>query len=483
MLMLVVSAVPAFGQRAVSLRDAIEMAHTHSVEAQVATNQLKKAYWTHRTYKANLLPEVSFSATLPNFRRSYNPYQESDGSYKFVRTNSLQLSGELSVEQNIWLTGGKVRLSSSLQYLDPLNKALNNRHFMSVPIGISLEQPLFGVNHLKWERRIEPVRYREAQAQYLNDVEGVTLKAIQLYFSLLMNQEKLNISEQNLKNAQRIHEVAKARREMGQISQNELLQLELSALQAESRFTSAQSDHRASMFALTSFLGMNEQESIVVEIPEEVEYPMISYEDVLDKAHSNNPLLHNIRRRQLQADYEVAQAKGNMRQISLFASVGYTGQDQQIQPAYRHLIDYQIVEIGVKIPLLDWGKRKGQVRVAESNREVMNAMLKKEQIDFNQDLFLLVQNYNNQAEQLSIAKSSDNIAQKRYQTSVESFLIGKINTLDLADAQISKDNARAKMINELFLYWYYFHQIRSLTLYDFLNNRTLESDFDQIIRK
>lgn len=482
MMLVVVSSTSAFGQQVVSLDEAISRAHRNSVEAQVASNQLKKAYWTHRTYKANLLPEVSFSATLPDFRRSYNPYQESDGSYKFVRTNSLQLSGEMSVEQNIWLTGGKVRLSSSLQYLDPLTKSLN-RQFLSVPVGITLEQPLFGVNHIKWDRKIEPVKYKEAQAQYLNDVENVTLRAIQLYFSLLLSQENLKIAEQNLKNAQRIHEVAKARREMGQISQNELLQLELSALQAESRFTSAQSEHKASMFALTSFLGMSEQEQVMVDVPTDVGYPSISYDDVMNKAHANNPLLYSIRRRQLEADYQVAQAKGNLRQISLYASVGYTGQDLQFRPAYQNLIDYQVVQVGVKIPLLDWGKRKGQVRVAESNREVMSAQLKKEQIDFNQDLFLLVEKYNNQAEQLAIAKTSDEIAQKRYSTSVESFLIGKINTLDLADAQLSKDNARAKYINELFLYWYYFHQIRSLTLYDYQNDRDLERDFDRMIHE
>lgn len=483
MMVAVVSTVAAFGQQAVSLGDAIRMAHDHSVEAQVAVNQLKTAYWTHRTYKANLLPEVSLSANLPDFRRSYNLYQESDGSHKFVRTNSLQLTGELTVEQNIPFTGGRVRLSSSLQYIDPLRQGQGQKHFMSVPIGITLEQPIFGVNHLKWDRKIEPVKYKEAQAKYQNDVEKVTLRTIQLYFSLLMAQENRNIAAQNLKNAERLYEVAKARREMGQISQNELLQLELTALQADSRHTSMISEHRAAMFALTAFLGMSEQEQIEVMLPEQEEYPRLSFDEVLTKAHDNNPLLHSIRRRQLEADYQVAQAEGNRRQVTLFASVGYNGQDQVLRGAYNNLIDYQVVQVGIKIPILDWGKRKGQVKVAESNREVMAAQLKKDQIDFNQDLFLLVENYNNQAEQLAIAKASDEIAQKRYETSVESFMIGKINTLDLADARLSKDNARAKLVNEFFLYWYYFHQIRSLTLHDYRTGRDLTADIDRIVRQ
>ena len=45
---------------------------------------------------------------------------------------------------------------------------------------------------------------------------------------------------------------------------------------------------------------------------------------------------------------------------------------------------------------------------------------------FNQNIFLLVENFNNQAAQLEIAEEADEIAQKRYQTSIETFMIGKI---------------------------------------------------------
>ena len=62
-------------------------------------------------------------------------------------------------------------------------------------------------------------------------------------------------------------------------------------------------------------------------------------------------------------------------------------------------------------------------------------------MDFNQDIFLLVANFNNQAQQLEIAREADRIAQRRYNTSVETFMIGRISTLDLNDAQQSKDEA------------------------------------------
>ncbi|KAA6308157.1 hypothetical protein EZS27_040166, partial [termite gut metagenome] len=51
------------------------------------------------------------------------------------------------------------------------------------------------------------------------------------------------------------------------------------------------------------------------------------------------------------------------------------------------------------------------------------------------------------------------------------------------DAQLSKDEARQKRISELYYFWYYFYQIRSLTLWDFLNNCELEADFEDIVRR
>lgn len=105
--------------------------------------------------------------------------------------------------------------------------------------------------------------------------------------------------------------------------------------------------------------------------------------------------------------------------------MGYTGQSNALSTAYRGLVDNQVVQVGVKIPILDWGKRRGQVRVAKSNREVVLSKIRQEQMDFNQNIFLLVENFNNQAQQLNIAQEADLIAEKRYRTSVETFMIGK----------------------------------------------------------
>ncbi len=394
----------------------------------------------------------------------------------------MQINGEVSLKQNIWFTGGSISLNTSLDWLRQLDSGTSANRFMSVPVALTLNQPIFGVNHIKWNRRIEPIRYEEAKAQFMSASEQVALSAVGYFFDLLMAKENLSIAQQNYDNSKKLHEVAIAKREMGQISKNDLLQLELNFLYAHSSLTNSLSNYWPAMFAPKSALDIEDYEDLEPEVPENVPTGELEYADVLDKALANNSFSKEIRRRQLEADYNVAKAKGDMRQINLFAQVGFTGTANNAPDAYSRLKDNQVVELGFSIPLIDWGKRKGQVKVAENNRNVVESRIRKEQMEFNQDIFILVERYNNQRRQLEISQRADTIAAARYHTNLETFLVGKISTLDLNDSQLSKDESRQAMINQMYLYWRYYYQIRSLTLWDFANATSIYTDIEKILK-
>lgn len=475
--------LPARAQQPVrlSLDEAIARARANSVDAAVALDELRTAYWEYRSYRAELLPELTLRATVPAYRKQYSSYMNDQGNFTFVPNDYLQLNGEVSMTQNIWLTGGKISLNTSLDFMRQLDGDPYNR-FMSIPVALTLQQPIFGVNNVKWNRRIEPVRFAEAKAKFLSDTEEVAMLAISYYFQLLMARENHDIALQNLENAEKLYEVAKEKREMGRISKNDLLQMELNLLNARSELTDNRSELRNCMFRLRSFLDLGEDVEIETEPPAIVPDAEITYPDALERALDNNKLAKNLRRRQLEADYAVASAKGDLRSINLFAQIGYTGTSHDFVGSYRGLRDNQVVEIGFEIPLLDWGKRRGKVKVAESNRRVTESRLRQENMDFNQNLFILVERYGNQRRQLEISRRADEIASKRYATNVETFMIGKISTLDLNDSRARKDEARRDYINQLYLCWYYYYQLRSVTLWDYATSAPVTADFDLLFR-
>ena len=108
-----------------TLQDAIRLAQLQSVDAAVALNELKVAYWEYRTYQADQLPEVNFTGTIPAYNSTFSKYQQGDGSYTYIRNNSLGLTGGVSIDQNIALTGGKISLKSALDF----NRQLGNGAF------------------------------------------------------------------------------------------------------------------------------------------------------------------------------------------------------------------------------------------------------------------------------------------------------------------------------------------------------------------
>ena len=526
-----------------SLDDCITMARRQSIDAAVALGELRSAYWQWRSYKADLLPEVSLSGTAPSWNKRYSSYQQADGSLSFVRNDYLGLDGAVNITQKLWPTGGTLSVESSLDYLHQSGSGGSGNQFMSLPVAVTLSQPLFSVNHLKWNRRIEPLRYREAQARFLTETEQVAMQAISLYFGLLLAGEQVNIARQNLQTAEKLYEVAQAKRRMGTISENDVLQLRLDVLTARSALTNSESNRQARQFALRSFLDV--EAPIAVEMPDAQPLPShplgplgtlategtqegegctkdgvgsvtstpprtelltpplspplqgrgaaahdvrggimhIEYEDVLSHALQNNALATTMRRRQMEADYAVASARANRQSINLYAQLGYTGTGDNMNSAYRNLLSNQVVQVGITIPLLDWGKRKGQRRMAESNRDIIQGQLRQQSQDFRQDIFILTEQFNNQAEQLRIACEADTIARRRYHTNVETFKIGSISTLELSSAQTAKDQARQNRIQQLFNYWYYYYQLRSIALWDFERGCDITTDIEKLCKE
>ncbi len=468
-------------QLPLSLDDAIAMARVRSVDAAEALDELRSAYWQWRTFRADQLPELSLKADAPSYARQYSSYMDENGDYSFVSTNTLQATGQLSIAQNIALTGGKISVNSSLDFLRQFDGRTGNR-FMASPVALTLSQPLFGVNTMKWDRKIEPVRYAEAKAAFLSATENVARQTVDYYFNLLMSRENVEIARQNLENAERLYAVAQEKRAMGKISKNDLLQMELNLLDARSALTETTSELKADMFRLRAFLDLEEDVEIVPDVPADVPKASISFPDALQRALTNNKFVKTMLRRQLEADYEVAKAKGDMREIKLFMQLGYTGTDTELSGAYRGLRANQLASVGFSIPLVDWGKRRGKVKVAESKRRVTESSIRRENMNFNQDLFILVERFSNQQEQLDIALRAADIASKRYQTNVETYMIGMLSTLELNDSRSSKDSSRREYINQLYKYWSYWYQLRSLTLYDYSFGGDINVDFDKYLK-
>ena len=68
---------------------------------------------------------------------------------------------------------------------------------------------------------------------------------------------------------------------------------------------------------------------------------------------------------------------------------------------------------------------------------------------------------------VEITKTSDLVADKRYEISFRRYQSGNVTITDLGIAQQEKDQNRRSYVESLREYWMAYYELRELTLYDF----------------
>lgn len=462
-----------------TLEQVIDLALSQSLDMYVAKNRLKGSYWEFRSYKAEFRPSLNFNSTVPSYNRSLVrqklPNDQGILEENFYETNSLYTSAGLSVNQNIPLTGGSVFASTSLSRSDNFDdNAKDKTIYNSAPVRLGFTQPLAAFNRFKWLKKIEPLKYEMAKKKYVKDIENISHRASGYFFDMALAQIKVAMNEANLRNNDTLNKIAKGRFQMGKISKNELLQMELNALNSKSSLKQAQIEYETAKFRLRSYLGYNENVDLELIINDSVPTFKIEDSQAVEFANQNNPDILEYNKQLIEADREVAQAKaGRFFSAELTGSIGLTQKGKSYSDVYKKPNEQVGVEIGIKIPIVDWGLRKGKHFMAKSRREVTRTNIKQSKIDFNQNIKLQVNKFNNQESQLAIAKKANEIAQSKYDITKKRFLIGKITVLELDKAISEKDKAKESRIDALRNYWNYYFTMRKLTLYDFLKDKSL----------
>ncbi len=466
-----------------TLDDVIQLASEQSLDAQIAKNSFNASYWQYRSHKALLLPSLNMSATIPDFNRAINQITMPDGSLGFVDQTNMSNYLNFNINQNIGLTGGQLYVNTNLQRLDVLTDSVLTS-YLTNPINIGLRQPVFAYNSLKWEKKIEPLKYEEAKKSYIKTLEDISIKAVNRFFDLALAQINVVISETNYSNNDTLYNISKGRYNLGKIAQNDLLQMELNLLNSKSALNEARFTLRDKEFGLRSFLGIKGDDKIELVIPDSIPGLEINIEKAIEEAKKNNPEMVRMSRELIEAQSDVARARAENRfNANIVANYGLTQSAGNLPDAYKDPRNSQTVSFGIEIPIIDWGLGKGKYKMAKSNQEVVKNQIEQQGIDFEQNIFLEVAQFNMQAEQVIISSKANEVAQSSYEVSKNRFYIGKITVTDLNLALKEKDGAKRTHLSSLWQFWSYYYNIRRLTLFDFEKEQQLTESFDDLINK
>jgi outer membrane protein TolC len=466
-----------------TLQEVIELAKEQSPSAIQAKHQFLSGFWEYKSYKASRLPHLSLNTNLVTWEKSITKYTNSDGSITYVPTNNLSADGSMRLNQKVGLLGTDIYIESGVGGVKDYLQDSFQTSYLTNPIRIGISQPVFQFNSYYWEKKIEPIKYEEAQREYLSQVEVISANAVNYFYDLALAQLNLEIAEANFHNNDTIYKIALGRYNIGTIAENDVLQIELAYLNSKSDLAQSKINLQISRNRLRSFLGFNDLVRIELVIPDQVDVFDVPVDEALSRAKENSGNLLTLQRQITEAERDVAQARAENRfTANLNASFGLNGNNYELQKAYNDPGDQLHVNFGVQIPILDWGEGRGKYKMAMSRQEVVRTQNEQAAIDFEQQVMLKVMQFNEQDNQVMIAAKSDTVACKRYEVAKQRFLIGKISILDLNVASTEKDAALRGYIQAQQSYWNYYFSIRQYTLFDFLKNEPLKADFGELVK-
>lgn len=449
-------------QLQLTLGQTIALAQQHSPSAVAAKHTLESAYWTYRYYEASFKPSVTLSSA-PQFNRGIERVVQPDGTNNFVYVSQVSSDVSLQISQNIPLTGGSLFVNSSLLRDDQI-EGNGLTSYRSQPVTIGYQQSLLGYNELKWNRRIEPLRWRQAQKQYNETMELVASQACSYFFYLAAAQTNVDIARSNLASADTLCYMAEGRYNIGTITENEMLQLQLNKLREETNLLDANVTLQEAIENLRNYLDLPTATQLSVVPDDNIPQIEVPLDKALELAMQNSPDPDAYRRQQLESRQNLAITRANTGlKADLYLKFGLSQTGQEFRDAYHNPMDMQYASVSVSIPILDWGRGKGRRRVAQSNVNLADIHAEQGMKSFEQNVTKMVQQFNLQSRRVQVAHQADKTAERRYEVARRLYVMGKSTILDLNSAIAEKDSARRSYIQSLSTYWSLYYGLRSMT--------------------
>ncbi|MCD7815838.1 MAG: TolC family protein, partial [Bacteroides sp.] len=376
------------------------------------------------------------------------------------------------------LLGGTFYVDTQLDYLRNFGD-VNSAQFSTVPFRIGYQQDLLGFNAFRWDRKIEPLKFEKVKKQFIYNSESVSEEAVNYFFSLAMAQADYRLAEENLTTADTLYAIGEQRQKIAAISQADLLTLKLDKVNARNTLKNAEITRKRAMSALATFLNLDKNTYIEIDLPSRPRYVDIPTDRALLLAKENNPTYLEQRQNVLEAEREVDRTKKESRfNASVNASVGFNQVADNLGAAYRNLLQQDLVSLTVSIPLVDWGVRKGKYNMARNNLNVVKIAARQEEISLEEDVMMTVSDFNVQQDLIASASEALDLAELAYDQTRRRFIIGKADISSLTLSLNRQQEAQKNYIQALQNYWLNYYKIRKLTLHDFESGMSLSDRFD-----
>ncbi len=455
-----------------SLEEAIVIAQKESFDAFKAKNVLLTEKLDYENFHFSKYPKFFLSLSPGNYSRSnQEQWNYNTESYEFVEVNRLFSNAKISLNQDIGFTGGNLSVFSNIYRNQSYGNNTSTNYNQA--ISISYSQSIKDINYVKWKNKTEVLKLAEANRNYIEGKESMAIKTTQLYFDLLFSQTSLAIAEINKANADSLYIIGLAKSKVGEITNNDLLNLKLKKTNAEIEVYMTEFNEKEASFTLKDFLNISREIEIKCYEPKTRNHDLIDYEKVRKVTLSNNSDIFYFNRKIIELERNIKKAKSSKYDINISANIGYNKSGEEYPNIYRNMDEMQAFNVSMILPLLTWGSNKRKIQKAEIQKEI--TLREKDEVYkyVEKEIFRIINQYNLQSKIINSTSKAKTISQKSYQIMNKRYVLGKASIIQINEAYRELQQAHSNYIEALKNYWVYYYSLRKLSLYDFENEKNL----------
>lgn len=459
--------------RTITLAEAVAIAEKQGLTAEAARHARDAARWRDRSFDARVLPQLRLSGNAADLDRGINPVTLPNGETQFVSQAQNQSSLGLTIAQQLPWTGGELTVSSFASRIDLFGDQ-TTQYWQTTPVVFGLRQDLFRPRTFLWDRRENALAASLADRQYLETREELAGQTAAAYFDLFAAQLALANAEANAAVNDTLYTLNKGRFEVGKIGENDLLQSELALLRARASLDGARLDLDRTEAALRRLLNLPGAQRIVAAAPTAALVVEADPGRAVEYALRGSSAVPSTELDAMRAKRRVSETRAaNGFGATVSAQVGFNQTAGAFGDAYQELLGKQRLQVGVSMPLMQWGGGRAAVQAARLDEARAHAMGKERLAAVAEDARFAALALAQAGRMLAISAKADTVAAKRFEVAKNRYVIGKIGIGELYIAQSEKDMALREYVQALRGYWAAHYRLRRLTLYDFAAGREI----------
>lgn len=461
-------------QRILTLSEAINRMALQTKRIRAIKLAYENCLLDFANYRKGFLPAVSFSISPFSFNRSIQRLQEaSDGSYTYVEDYSNSSSAGITVRQKIGPTGGTLTMGTSLSFLREFSA--NRNSFNSRPIYIGFTQPLTGgYKEYIFNRTIQHLTQTIAAKDCAKEIATFQYEVLSTYLKAYLADQTLRNAISMEASSDTLLHIALLKLKAGRITDYEYKQVDLQCAENAYDAATAREERQMAVRALSSCL---ELDGDPIALPQRLDNcpPVIETSTVHALIAHNNP-------QYIQAELDLARARQQLWQAkqatrlsgNLSIDYGVNQYGAEFAQAYRHPSRQQSVSVTLSLPVFQWGINHNKRQIAENEFEIQRIATERSLRDFDKEIDEVILRYNSALLNSDLSERAFRLATENYHMMARRFTFERITVAELIEAK------RTLMMHQMEYYtaiqslYTTYYNIRTLTLYDFENNKHLQ---------